>query len=679
MSTMLKLTTQTQEEKTCFTVTSDEDGSSVKMNSETTLVPDISGSMDAIVDTGSERTGMTVLDLVKHGIRTCIHAMKPGDRMAIVPFSTTAYVASEMTDDKDQLLAAVDKLRPTATTNIYDAFTLARKTANTSTQNVNKAIFFLTDGDPNIEPPRGTIPQAQKDLEDSNMENIPFTTFVFGYNAKIYCMDSFAKMTNGSYIFIPDANFIGTAFINALANNNTTDFKNGVLSVVIDDLVEGEFQVHGNMNYTKTAWGLSIQVGNIRVGQARHVVLSTQKEIKECRLAAQKISTNELFNIEASVETPRQNLTMVQYFRAKGVEVIESISQKMVSRDLVGANTVLTQYIDEIKNFLKGKTKHPLKDQLEGLLGDFEGQVKEAIATLEAYGKWGEKYLASLKYAHAQEQCNNFKDVGVQFYGGDMFKDLQSSLEQVFLSLPSPTPSKPVYDYSSSGVQVAVATPVDMNNFMNRSGVCFDGSCTIAMADGTQKLAKDIQKGDQVIGGTVECVVRTKSPDGKMQYCMTPSGMMVTNYHPIKVDDKWVHPIKLYESSLYDSEYMYSFLLEKEKSLVKTVPVVEKKVFKCLSLSRKTSAPIVDNYEEMLMRPKTMVINNTEVVTLAHGIKDDKVASHDYFGTEKVVETLMKCKGFANGLVTFQSSDELFVRNEAGNVDDINVKCENFI
>ena len=381
-STMLKLTTHTVENKTCITVSSDENDSGSTIKTETTIIADVSGSMGTSADTGTENTGLSVLDLVKHGAKTIIHSKKDGDRIALIAFSTTAYVVCEMTDNKDELLAAVDKLNPTATTNIYDALTLARKISNTSSINTNKTIMFLTDGDPNIEPPRGTIPQFQKDLEDSQMENIPFTTFVFGYNAKIHCMDSAAKLTNGSYVFIPDANFIGTAFINALANNMTTSHTDATVSVSIDDLNEGDFEVHGNVNYTKTAWGLSIPIGNLRFGQARHIVLSTQKEIKECRLAARNISTNESFNIEVSVETPRQNLAMVQYFRAKGVEVIENISQKMLNRNLVPANTVLTQFIDEIKEYLKGKTKHPLKDQLEGLLADFEGQVKEAITTI---------------------------------------------------------------------------------------------------------------------------------------------------------------------------------------------------------------------------------------------------------------------------------------------------------
>jgi len=193
--------------------------------------------------------------------------------------------------------------------------------------------------------------------------------------------------------------------------------------------------------------------------------------------------------------------------------------------------------------------------------------------------------------------------------------------------------------------------------------MCFDGYCIVAMADGSQKLVKNIIKGDKVLGGTIECVVRTKSDDGKMEYCKTPSGMLVTNCHPIKMDDKWIHPISLYKPALYESEYMYSFLLEKEKSLVK-------KIENFSSLYNK------DDYETMLIRPKSMVINNTEVITLAHNIKNDSVGSHKFLGTEKIVEKLMKCKGFNNGFVTFQAGPDLFIKDRTNYVCDININCE---
>lgn len=52
----------------------------------------------------------------------------------------------------------------------------------------------------------------------------------------------------------------------------------------------------------------------------------------------------------------------------------------------------------------------------EAIAQDLSGQVKEALLK-EYYDKWGKHYLPSIARAHLLQQCNNFKDPGVQYYG----------------------------------------------------------------------------------------------------------------------------------------------------------------------------------------------------------------------------------------------------------------------
>ncbi len=44
------------------------------------------------------------------------------------------------------------------------------------------------------------------------------------------------------------------------------------------------------------------------------------------------------------------------------------------------------------------------------VLEDLLGQVAEAVATQEAWGRWGSHYLRSLVSAHKAQACNNFKE-----------------------------------------------------------------------------------------------------------------------------------------------------------------------------------------------------------------------------------------------------------------------------
>ena len=46
---------------------------------------------------GGEKTGLNLLDVVKHALNTAIHTLGPNDTFALVPFSTTAHVALPFT------------------------------------------------------------------------------------------------------------------------------------------------------------------------------------------------------------------------------------------------------------------------------------------------------------------------------------------------------------------------------------------------------------------------------------------------------------------------------------------------------------------------------------------------------------------------------------------------------
>ncbi len=141
-----------------------------------------------------------------------------------------------------------------------------------------------------------------------------------------------------------------------------------------------------------------------------------------------------------------------------------------------------------------------------GILEDLQGQVIEAVSTSQYYEKWGKHYLRSLGRSHQHQLCSNFKDPGIQFYGGELFKKIRyyfnsssflyavsylfvffifstsrDQMEAIYTSLPPPTPSNPNRRAVWNGASVS------MSMFHNSSNPCFDGECTILMHDLTQK------------------------------------------------------------------------------------------------------------------------------------------------------------------------------------------------
>lgn len=80
----------------------------------------------------------------------------------------------------------------------------------------NVALFLLTDGCPNIEPPRGHLPTLEKLKKKTNF-TCTLNTFGFGYELDSKLLEDIAILGNaGSYAFIPDGSFVGTIFVNAI-------------------------------------------------------------------------------------------------------------------------------------------------------------------------------------------------------------------------------------------------------------------------------------------------------------------------------------------------------------------------------------------------------------------------------------------------------------------------------
>jgi Mg-chelatase subunit ChlD len=208
--------------------------------SDIVVVIDISGSMGNEAKTRSvESSGLSLLDVVKHGVKTIIRTLGPQDRLAVVSFSNRASVVFNLIimDEagKAEAIERLDELLPEGMTNLWDGLStaldllktrtsLAKSLASSTTHSRgvggrNASILLLTDGEPNIEPPRGHLPMLRK-YRDTNGGLYPgsINTFGFGYALDSKLLVDIAREAGGMYAFIPDSGFVGTAFVNSLAN-----------------------------------------------------------------------------------------------------------------------------------------------------------------------------------------------------------------------------------------------------------------------------------------------------------------------------------------------------------------------------------------------------------------------------------------------------------------------------
>lgn len=653
-------------------------------------VMDISGSMaeEAMVRNKSgvkEGDGLSYLDLLKHAAKTIILNLCEEDRFALISYSDDARVEFEldyMTDEAKALsIKALEKLRPENSTNIWGGiFEALEMTKKYSNKKQHQSILLLTDGEPNVFPPAGMIPQLEKYKKMNNSQIAQINTFAIGKHINTPLLDSYAQIGQGQYCFIPCPGFIGTIFVNTISNilstmANECQLKIELLNGVKLEKVPGGYPVENNV----------IFVGDIKFGQRRDIMLKLHLPPNFVKPKDQlpimnvqckyfdfitgkhqigEVREQKLLDFEdplVDAEISRVNFLDHVF---KVLEVMKTAEKHDKEKALGEARKIIERLRDILKITLdqlsrsakewEGKpnekffqVRHEQAIEfINNILKDVDGEVKMAVSKIESYDHWGQHFLPSLCDCHRLQICNNFCDPGIQKYGGELFREIKDKAELTFIKLPAPKPSKPkvkerkaskqAINYAAKSQNPIVnkqpapevddVAAIDMNNYYNAGGGCFDGDCLVKMADGTKKQVRLIKKGDQIISegliSTIVAAVEIQCANKLIPMVKLEGGLLITPKHPVKFNGKWCKPKELGEIKVRFCQFVYNFVLD---------------------------------------RGHCIEINDICCVTLGHNFEGEKV-QHPYFGSNQVIEDLKRFEMFNQG--TVQLKMDQFVRNE---------------
>eukprot|EP01113_Clastostelium_recurvatum_P003822 TRINITY_DN1168_c0_g1_i2.p1 TRINITY_DN1168_c0_g1~~TRINITY_DN1168_c0_g1_i2.p1 ORF type:complete len:809 (+),score=247.47 TRINITY_DN1168_c0_g1_i2:121-2547(+) len=623
-------------------------------------VVDVSGSMGEeakITGSGGEKEshGLSLLDITKHAVKTVIQAMLPTDRVSLIKYSTSASTVFRFLDmdeeGKKKAMDLVEALHPEDSTNIWDGLHTGLELIRKESQAGRvAALLLLTDGLPNVSPPRGELQTLVQYREKSGLPHLPCTinTFGFGYNINCALLNSIALEGQGMYVFIPESSFVGTAFVNSVTNMLVTLGKHATLDLepmnnarILDKGVVG-------MEHTKTSWGAQVHLSSIQFGQSRDIVV---------RVAVPAGFSADQAYLAATLKYTHWNASegSVAQMTAEGTRkdgdaslIYEHFLRLTFAQEVMKAtaafqlNNVAAQ--KDIKDLADIITAHAGGNAHVSKLGeDVTGQVTEAFSKKEFFSRWGQRYLYSLVRAHAMQQCNNFKDPGIQHYGGKLFNDLREEVEAIFVKLPPPKPSvarsSGSRSFGGGGGSRAAAAPVSMSSYYSSSTPCFAGECLVTMWDGSLKRVDAITKGDRImtpsnrVPATVRCVIKTHCAQGRTRLVTLQNGLKITPYHPVRVDGSWYFPCELVSDVEAPCAAVYSFVLD----------VVSQ-----------------EGAEHV------MLINGVACVTLGHTFQEE-VVRHAYFGSTRVIDDLGRMRGWDRGLIEFSGEGQgCMKRNESG-------------
>jgi hypothetical protein len=570
------------------------------------IILDNSGSMATaacnITETGGKL--FTRMDLCKHTIRAIAGMLAPTDLMSIITFSDCAKMVVKptlMTDDaKLQVERVLANIHPDASTNMWAGLELANKHANLPEfKNCNIFGALLTDGTSNIDPPRGIL-ESYKRLEKSMI----LSTFGFGYDLDSRILSDLAKEGNGSFGFIPDYSMVATVFINWVATYLSTSSLNNKINI---KYVDGSTSV--------------INIGSIQFGQSRDKILKIDKPIIEV-----DINGNGLMPV---IVDAIDELDLCRD------DIIEAITGCIESNGTV-------QIFEIIYNKYKTSTNLQVQELIRDIKpsGDDEGQISMAP---KYYHKWGKHYMRAYLLAQVKQQCMNFKDPGLQIYGGAMFKELQTLGEDIFCKLPPLVASGEVYRApvalsgggAAGGAGYASAAPAPAPSmaqvFYNSGGGCFAGESRVLMNDYTDKKIMDINPGEYVWTpfGSAKVIALVTCGSYEKQKMCNINGLCITPWHPIKmnIESEWVFPL---------------------------AAIIGPKAVFPNDLRQSVEHDINTVYNLVLDKEHIVSINSILCVTLGHDIHEG-IVEHEYFGSQKVIEDLKKCEGWNIGRPTYKN------------------------
>eukprot|EP00928_Gymnodinium_smaydae_P014562 TRINITY_DN15356_c0_g1_i1.p1 TRINITY_DN15356_c0_g1~~TRINITY_DN15356_c0_g1_i1.p1 ORF type:complete len:530 (+),score=130.43 TRINITY_DN15356_c0_g1_i1:105-1694(+) len=448
----------------------------------------------------SETAGLSMLDVAKHAVRTIIHSLDKDDRLSLVTFCQESEKVMEARamdaagkDEAEKKLASIGFGNGTNLWNgLLAGFESLEEASKTATQRRFQHLIVLTDGE--TEEKNDLMVRLRRyKLEKRSLPGT-VSAFGFGYEIDSNLLVEIAEFCDGTYAFIPDAGFVGTIFVNSISNLLVTMAKDAVVTI---EGAEGVriTKVSGRGKDAKIENDrlARVRLGVLQSGMPKDIILEvtlknvdSQKPVLTASLSFASLEGTGDDTVSLKLPTTKDDRVEPERCRCLFVDALEQTAQVMRGSDEAQAEAGFTlKDAQEIVQFVaEAVASSPARDDtfVAALRQDIEGQVTEALSREEYWRKWGRHYTPSVMFAHKLQQCNNFKDPGVQGYGSELFRDLQDAADSAFngLSAPEITPAKyrylggnkvirnPAFQAGNSRPVRCVA-PISMQAFNNAS------------------------------------------------------------------------------------------------------------------------------------------------------------------------------------------------------------------
>jgi len=684
------------------------DSTTSRIPTDVVCVVDVSASMSAMAtyedqDTGEVKNdGLSRFDLVKHAVKTVMHTLSDSDRLSLVTFSSSANEVFGLkymnAAGRADAVAALEAVQWGGQTNIWDGIHCGMEALQApglegAEETRQKSLLLLTDGQPNIVPPAGHIPELKRYLEGHSDLHFQLNTFGFGYQLDSQLLVELAKEGNGTFAFIPDAVIIGTTFVDCCANILSCATQDATLHLQIPSHSSIQIAFHegasnltpsggrpvavaayptpsstgllGGLQSTDTSWGKIIRLGPLQYGQQRDIVV--QMSFK-CPPDFQNFSDADCY-LTAALTFPNLVTSKDDHVETKGTTLRSSVDARIAS---VRSRFVEAAYM-AVAMGVSGKGKEASKQmksavqcidqaspkclvrvagnvvadpRIESLRADVAGRATKALDGQARFKRWGKHYLRALGRSHQLQLCTNFMDKGLQVYGGEAFRQLRGEGDQVFLNLPMPKPvdTRRLCDVAATGGTAHRAPPPVSNAtyYGGGGGGCFGGNATVSMIrcsdEGGNSGIINVPVSDVGPGDKIKVV---SAPEANDSYSTATVRCVVRLVRPAGSNELITFPSGLCLTRSHPMFVNGSWQRPRDVAGHATNETA----------SKKNGDPITV-YNFVLDRTGVVpVVNGVPCAVLGHGLSEDVIA-HRFLGNmNSITSNLSQLPGWSEGVV----------------------------
>ena len=329
-------------------------------------------------------------------------------------------------------------------------------------------------------------------------------------------------------------------------------------------------------------------------------------------------------------------------------DTLQSISEFSNGKTVKGKKILegLQEIVEKADNFAENEDPrlNGFHCDLVGF-GEKGGRMLKAISTNVRFNRWGAHYLRSICRAHQLQLCTNFIDVGLEVYGGKMFKELQEIGGKIFLRTPMvktkisdrfiqvPSQVQNQYQYQNQNQnQNNYQEDQNQDYYSGGGGGCFEENCNVSVLLEDQtvitKKISQVKHNDLLLVSGIQnnkvfakvlCVIKLKLRENEELVEFPKSGLRLTIRHPVKFENKWQYPI-----DIVNNYKGFAIMCEKKATYV---------------------------YNFILEHSHVLFVNGMQCVTFGHEIKE---AYHEFYGPKEVLSAIASLPGYKDGMVNVE-------------------------